>query len=119
MVYSHEYDTRYDPAMPAVDVEVGLAGRNGAVTLTALVDSGADATLIPLRELQQVGVQQLSSGYGLATEVERKRGQFLAAPASKPAGQITTAPVPGFRPWAGAPHINSRGLLLPHPSRIT
>lgn len=60
MVYSHEYDTRYHPAMPIIEVEVGLAARNAEATLTALVDSGADATLIPLRELQQVGAQQVA-----------------------------------------------------------
>ena len=57
MIYSFEYDSAYlGPAMPIVELEVGLAESDQAVlVLSALVDSGADATMIPIRYLHQIG----------------------------------------------------------------
>jgi hypothetical protein len=48
----------YYPAIPVVEVEISQ-GRNAArVTLRAIVDSGADATIIPLHYLQTTGIQR-------------------------------------------------------------
>lgn len=59
MVYTYEYDTVYHgPAMPVVEIEVGAADADQSnVLLRALVDSGADATMIPVRYLQQLGAK--------------------------------------------------------------
>ncbi len=57
-IYTFDYDTAFDPAFPVVEVELrGLGLDNGAM-LTALVDSGADGTLVPLNILQQIGIAQ-------------------------------------------------------------
>ncbi|MCP5095861.1 MAG: hypothetical protein GY943_09930 [Chloroflexi bacterium] len=54
-VHTYDYDVHYQPAMPVVEITV----RNShdaslETTLTALVDSGSDATLIPKEILQSV-----------------------------------------------------------------
>lgn len=54
IVHSHEYDSSYDPAMPVIEIQIRRRANQPAITLTAIVDSGADATLIPLRYLRQL-----------------------------------------------------------------
>jgi len=46
--YTYDYDAHYQPAMPIAEIGVRNS-ENGSseVILTALVDSGSDATLIP------------------------------------------------------------------------
>lgn len=58
-VLSFAYDKTYEPAMPVV--EIGVLGRNNSpeVKLTALVDSGADALMLPINVLQKVGARFL------------------------------------------------------------
>ncbi|MEZ4705650.1 MAG: hypothetical protein R3A44_00505 [Caldilineaceae bacterium] len=53
-MYFHEYDSSYDPSLPVVEISVGALRDGPFTTLTALVDSGADATAIPLRYLDQI-----------------------------------------------------------------
>lgn len=53
-IYTYEYDNDYNPAMPVVDIEIGRAMSNVSLTMKALVDSGADATIIPLNFLQEI-----------------------------------------------------------------
>ncbi len=62
MIYTHEYDTDYafGPALPMVEVavsSVGDAADNGMSL--ALVDSGADATMVPVTILTQVGADKV------------------------------------------------------------
>ncbi len=54
MPFTYEYDTSYDPAMPAVEVMIGRALAAVNLPLTAILDSGADATIIPRPYLQQI-----------------------------------------------------------------
>ncbi len=53
-VYTYQYDADYDPAMPVMGIQIGRAMAGVSLALTSLVDSGADATMIPERYLQQV-----------------------------------------------------------------
>lgn len=55
MLYSYDYDLNYLPAMPIVSLSIGKADSAATLALSGLVDSGADATMIPLRLLQEVG----------------------------------------------------------------
>ncbi|MCE7983405.1 MAG: hypothetical protein DYG89_19705 [Caldilinea sp. CFX5] len=55
MVYTYDYDLTYVPAMPMVTLAIGKPDAAATFTLSALVDSGADATMIPIRYLQQIG----------------------------------------------------------------
>ncbi len=53
-IYTFQYDANYDPAMPVIDIGIGRAMAEISLSLIALVDSGADATMIPVRYLQQI-----------------------------------------------------------------
>ena len=60
-VHSFDYDSDYPgPAFPVV--ELGIKGSNGhREIVTAFVDSGADATLIPPSLLRKVGGRKLDT----------------------------------------------------------
>jgi hypothetical protein len=54
ILYSSEDDTAYEPPAPILERTIRKVGRSAAVvTLLALIDSGADATMIPITELQK------------------------------------------------------------------
>ncbi len=61
--YSHSYDSRhYDPAMPVV--EIALVSPETSVTpiqLTAVVDTGADATMLPADVLEAAGARYIQT----------------------------------------------------------
>ena len=54
MLYSFDYDTSYVPAIPIVEVEIRFAENLPSLSLRAIVDSGADVTIIPMQFLRQV-----------------------------------------------------------------
>jgi predicted aspartyl protease len=60
MAYYYHYDSAYHgPARPVAEVTISrLDKRENAVTLTALLDSGADATMIPIRLLRHIGARK-------------------------------------------------------------
>jgi len=53
-IITYEYDTDFNPAMPVVDITIGRAMQHASLALPALVDSGADATIIPINSLQEI-----------------------------------------------------------------
>ena len=53
-IYTYEYDNDYNPAMPVVDIEIGRAMDAASLALKAVVDSGADATIIPVHSLREI-----------------------------------------------------------------
>lgn len=68
-MYSHDYAFVYTPAMPSVELSIGLTGGRILATLPAIVDSGADVTLIPLRYLRQCVLCQLKGNSYAALSV--------------------------------------------------
>ena len=44
MVYTYDYDLNYIPAMPMATIRIGKPDSARALILSALIDSGADAT---------------------------------------------------------------------------
>ena len=58
MVYSYNYDSDYHPSMPMIELSLGLPLSETAIEVRAIVDSGADATMIPARTLQEVGARR-------------------------------------------------------------
>lgn len=54
MIYTYDYDSTYLPAMPIVTLSIGRSDSDALLALSALVDSGADATMIPVNYLKQV-----------------------------------------------------------------
>jgi hypothetical protein len=55
LIYSHDYDQSYNPSAPVVEVTVGKPFVIPSLKLIALVDSGSDSLIIPLRYLKLVG----------------------------------------------------------------
>ena len=49
----------YGPALPKVEIEISIAGvqQEQHIILQALVDSGADASMIPIRYLHRLGAR--------------------------------------------------------------
>lgn len=62
-LYTYSYSADYDPAMPVVDVTL-VAPHSGAAVgpKIALVDSGADGTLVPVDLLEQIGAVSIATG---------------------------------------------------------
>ncbi len=58
MVFTYNYNNSYIPSMPTVGISIGQSGKMPALELQALVDSGADATIVPLSILRQVGARR-------------------------------------------------------------
>lgn len=62
MVHQFDYDSHYEgPSLPVV--ELGVTGRKATKNqvVSALVDSGADATLIPVNILREVDARKIDS----------------------------------------------------------
>ena len=53
MIYTYDYDLAYLPAMPMVTIQIGRPDSDAVLRLPALIDSGADATMIPISHLKQ------------------------------------------------------------------
>jgi predicted aspartyl protease len=49
------YDTSYDPALPICDVTFSVATTGNKISLPEILDTGADATLVPQDLLQELG----------------------------------------------------------------
>jgi len=71
IVHSHEYDFGYNPAMPVIEIQTRRRANQPAITLTAIVDSGADATLCNIDTPQvfalvksQERVDKMALGHG-------------------------------------------------------
>jgi hypothetical protein len=54
--YTYDYSTRYQPYAPVVDILISSPDSpDRQLMLSALVDSGADATMLPIAALQAIG----------------------------------------------------------------
>jgi len=62
-VYSYDYDFTYAPSAPVVEIIVTSDLSATALTLVALLDSGADATMLPFAVLEQVQAEILETRY--------------------------------------------------------
>ena len=61
-VYTFDYNSDYDPPAPVVEITVNKTGQPAhEVTLSVLVDSGADATMLPITALQSVGARYVET----------------------------------------------------------
>jgi len=54
MIYTYDYDTSFIPSMPVIEIKIGRALAPPTLLLHALIDSGADSVIIPLRYLRQI-----------------------------------------------------------------
>lgn len=56
--YTYDYSDAYDPPMPIMAVGVSLPKRSSAeLTVSALLDSGSDGTLLPIDLLESIGAK--------------------------------------------------------------
>ncbi len=88
MILTYEYDTEYHgPAVPVVQIGVSnVTDSEMLVEITGIVDSGADATMIPNRDLRRIGARKVDrrtvrgiAGFGYSVdiyEVALKIGPF-------------------------------------------
>lgn len=87
MIHLSHYDTTYQPSLPVVEITIKHATQERQqVVLKALVDSGADGTMVPLRALKQIGATQAGwtnlraiSGFSYRVPVYIVRLSFGAA----------------------------------------
>jgi predicted aspartyl protease len=75
IIHTHDYDSDFHPAIPVVEIQVRRHARQSPITLIALVDSGADATMIPMRYLRQLQARKsetkwLSEAMGSRQQVD-------------------------------------------------
>jgi len=61
-LYTYPYDRRYQPAMPVVELALNKSGGSRSDSLhLAVVDSGADGTLVPVNLLEEIGARQVGT----------------------------------------------------------
>ncbi len=70
------YDTTFEPAMPLCEVTLAVSATEERVTLSGVVDTGADATLIPLKHLRALGARRVFEA-GLRSQWGERRIVFL------------------------------------------
>lgn len=70
------YDTAYDPAIPICSVTISTAEDGREVALDAIIDTGADATIIPTRFLRRIGARRVFET-GLRSQWGERRSVFL------------------------------------------
>ena len=58
MLYTYTYDNTYLPSIPVLDLFIGHALNVPTLQLSAIIDSGADATMIPVKYLKQIGARK-------------------------------------------------------------
>jgi len=59
----YDYNADYTPAMPVCQVYLGLAGSEPELgPLEAVLDTGADITVIPTEVLREIGARRVSRG---------------------------------------------------------
>lgn len=62
-VYSHTYDSQhYNPAIPVIEIVLLSSETNAPpIQLTAIVDTGADATMLPVNLLEATGARYVQT----------------------------------------------------------
>jgi hypothetical protein len=71
VLYSFDYDTSYFPSIPVVEIELRDGKDSPGVSLRAIVDSGADATIIPVHYLQQLHARKGKKAWLRGTAQQR------------------------------------------------
>lgn len=70
------YDIMYDPPLPVCDVVLTAVPASRSVELTAVIDTGADGTVVPVRYLREIGARRVFET-GLRSQWGKRRTVFL------------------------------------------
>lgn len=121
--YSKSYNSRdFDPAMPVVEIDLLAPVQNGVVSrLTALVDTGADASMLPIDVLQRVNARfiktrQMRGVTGAAVGVDTYLVTLQLGNDEIP-GIVAVAMSPGSEPIIGRDVLNQLQIRLNGPAQ--
>lgn len=70
------YNTQYEPAVPVCEVTLINTDLDQQVLLSGVVDTGADATLVPVKHLQTIGAHRVFEA-GLRSQWGERRTIFM------------------------------------------
>jgi len=70
------YDENHDPAAPVCQINLSVASTGLSVSLPAIIDTGADATIVPLGYLRQIGARRVFEA-GLRSQWGERRRVYL------------------------------------------
>jgi hypothetical protein len=70
------YDATYEPAMPVCSVTIASAATGRHETFNAIMDTGADATIVPTRLLRHIGARRVFET-GLRSQWGERRSVYL------------------------------------------
>lgn len=63
LVYSFEYNRDYEPPAPILEVGISLPRQDQpTVTISGLLDSGSDGTMLPISILENIGAKPVGRG---------------------------------------------------------
>ncbi len=115
------YDTTYDPALPVCAVTLTARTTGQEVQLTAIVDTGADGTIIPVQYLHRIGAWRAFET-GLRSQWGERRSVFLylvdlRIGALTLPGTYVVGDELGFEVILGRNVLNQLHLLLNGPSQ--
>lgn len=72
MSISFKYDLTYDgPAFPVIEVVISSESDQQSSNVTALIDTGADATIIPLHILESIKARRINTQFVRTVEGTR------------------------------------------------
>ena len=72
----YPYDTTYDPPIPVCNVTLTAPATGYSVELTAIVDTGADGTIVPVHHLGEIGARRAIEA-NLRSQWGERRSVFL------------------------------------------
>lgn len=71
LIQLHDYDSSYNPAMPVLEIRIGRSASDLPITLTAVLDTGADGTIIPIQYLRRLRIRRRRLKWLLSVTGER------------------------------------------------
>jgi len=72
----YRYDATYDPPIPVCNVTLIAPATNQRAELTAIVDTGADGTIIPIQHLQRIEARRAYEA-SMRSQWGERRSVFL------------------------------------------
>ena len=117
------YDATYDPAVPVCALSLSVRSTGRRVELNAIIDTGADGTIIPVYYLREIGARRAFE-VGMRSQWGERREVFLYLVDM----QIGGAALPGIyvvgdesgqESVVGRNVLNQLKVLLDGPSALT